>query len=169
MEAKAFSKSQELPFALALRIRHPSIDPADISRELHIEPTHSFRVGERRDSRSLATASSVHGESYWLGTLDPSAWSTGAWLSGFSNLGLAEKKLGGAAEHSLGLALSLLTTIGFVRVHAPLFERLRAERGQVSLLVTLSSTLVSSFSLTPEVSRRFGELGITIEFEIASD
>jgi hypothetical protein len=169
MEAKAFSKSQELPFSLALRIRHPSMNPTDISRELHIEPTHSFRVGERRDSRSHATASSVHGESYWLGALDPSSWSAGAWLSGFSNPGLAEKKLGRVADHSLGLVLTLLTTIGLVRVHASLFERIRAEGGQVSLLVALSSTLVSSFSLTPEVSRKFGELGITVEFETVSD
>ena len=69
MEARR-APQPSYPFQLSLRVRHPSIDPAAISRELQIEPEHSFRAGEPRDpSRSLAVAP-VHVDSYWLATLD---------------------------------------------------------------------------------------------------
>ena len=70
MEARRASQPS-YPFQLSLRIRHPSIDPASISHELQIEPEHSFRAGDPRESRSAVT--SVHADSYWLATLDLSA------------------------------------------------------------------------------------------------
>jgi hypothetical protein len=36
-----------------VRIRHPSIDPADLSREFKIEPEHSFRAGDARRAAVL--------------------------------------------------------------------------------------------------------------------
>jgi hypothetical protein len=39
----------------------------------------------------------------------------------------------------------------------------------VSLLIALTPALVSSFSLAPDAGRIFGELGITLEFELADD
>lgn len=156
---------QPLPFELSLRIRHPSMDPADLSRELKLPAKHSFRAGEPRRSRSEVSSAAVHGESYWLGTLDPSSWPADAWFSGMAKIELAQKELGEAATRSLGWALTL-SARSFLRVNAALLERIRVEGGQVSLLVALSSAAVESFSLAPEVSRIFGELGITIEFEI---
>ena len=41
--------------------------------------------------------------------------------------------------------------------------------GQISLLVTLSGSEVGGFSLLPEVSRAFGDLGVTVEFELTED
>lgn len=166
MEARELSKSQPLPFELSLRIRHPSMDPADLSRALGLESTHSFRAGEPRRSRSNVVPASVHGESYWLGTLDPASWPAPTWFSGFTGLELAQKELGKTVSRSLGWALSLSAT-RLRRANAALFERIRMEGGQVSLLVALSAVAVDSFSLTPEVSRIFSELGITIEFELS--
>ena len=165
MEARKLSRPQPLPFELSLRIRHPSMDPAELSRELALEADHSFRAGEPRRSRSDAT--SVHGESYWLGTLDPGSWPADAWFSGFSKLDLAVKGLRKAVTRNLGLALSL-TARRFLRAKE-LFERIRLEGGQVCLLVALSPTAVESFSVTPEVSRIFSDLGITLEFDLTSE
>jgi hypothetical protein len=53
MEARQASQPS-YPFQLSLRVRHPSIDPAAISRELQIEPEHSFRAGDLRDSTRSA-------------------------------------------------------------------------------------------------------------------
>ena len=53
MEARRASQPS-YPFQLSLRIRHPSIDPASISRELQIEPEHSFRAGDPRESRAAS-------------------------------------------------------------------------------------------------------------------
>ncbi|MGO9512268.1 MAG: hypothetical protein ACLP2F_01320 [Steroidobacteraceae bacterium] len=168
MEARKLSKLQPPPFELALRIRHPSMDPAYLSRALGLEATHSFRAGEPRRSRSYVSSASVHGESYWLATLDPSTWPAANWLSGFASLELAHRELGKSATVSLGWAL-LLSATRLLRTNAALLQRIRVEGGQVSLLVALSPVAVDSFSLTPEVSRIFSELGIAIEFEIASE
>jgi hypothetical protein len=168
MEARELSKSQPPPFELSLRIRHPSIDPADLSRRLGLEPKHSFRAGEPRQSRSELKSASVHGESYWLGTLDPTSWPAENWFSGFADAVPARRDLGRAVTRSLGWAL-LLSARRLHRAHAALLERIRIEGGQVSLLIALSPVEVESFSLTPEVSRMFSELGITIEFELTSD
>jgi hypothetical protein len=169
MKAKRSANLQEPAFELALRIRHPSMDPAQLSRELGFEATHSFRAGQPRPPVGDALAASVYGESYWLGSIDQTSWLSDAWLSGFGNIEAAVQKLGRAAAwKNLGSVLAMITR-GLVRTHTPLFERIRAEGGQVSLLVQLSPLAVDGFSLTPEVSRQFGDLGITIEFEMTSD
>ena len=48
-------------------------------------------------------------------------------------------------------------------------RRIGSEGGQVSLLVNVSSDEVSSFQVTPEVSRVLSELGIAVEFEFARE
>lgn len=168
MEARDFSNSQTLPFELSLRIRHPSMDPADVTRELGVEPRHSFRAGHPRQARSGLVPASVHGDSYWLGTLDPTFGPADVWLSGAADPELAQKKFDKATARNLGWALAFVAR-RFVHAHTALFERLRAEGGQASLLVALSPVAVGSFSLAPEVSRLFSELGITVEFEMTSD
>jgi hypothetical protein len=166
MQAKKLSKPQPLPYELSLRIRHPSMDPAELSRDLRLEAKHSFRAGEPRQPRRDVMSASVHGESYWLGTIDPASWPPDIWLAGLTNLELTQKL--GQAATNLGWALSL-TAIRFLRTNAALFERIRVDGGQASLLVSLSSLAADSFSLTPETSRMYGELGITIEFETTND
>jgi hypothetical protein len=164
MKPKPSAEPQASPFELALRIRHPSIDPSDLTRGLGIEPTHSFRAGESRYSHGNSVPHSVYGESYWLGALDSTSPSS-AWLSGFADVQAAKEKLAESVSRSLELTLAKITRT-WVRTHAALFERIRTESGQVSLLVSLSPKAVDSFSLTPEVTRIFGELGITVEFEM---
>jgi hypothetical protein len=58
-------------FSVTLRIRHPSIDPDELSRRLGIEPQHAWRAGEprRRDDGELADG--VYRETYWVGLLPP--------------------------------------------------------------------------------------------------
>jgi hypothetical protein len=81
------------------------MDPAELSRELGLEAIHSFRAGEPRPSRNRFTSPSVHGESYWLGSLDPASLPAANWFSGFSRL--AQKQIDKAVIRSLGWALLL--------------------------------------------------------------
>jgi hypothetical protein len=167
MRARKLSKPDAQPFQLSLRIRHPSMDPADLSREFKIEPEHSFRAGEPRPPRSGSAAGSVHTESYWLGALNPAKW-----LADMSfpehPLQMAQERSGAAPSKSFGWALSLSAT-RFCYLHAELLRRIYSEGGQISLLVALSAGEVRSFSLVPEVSRVFGDFGITVEFELTDD
>jgi hypothetical protein len=168
MEANKRLKPQVPAFELSLRIRHPSMDPAELSRELGMKAHSSFRAGDPRRSRSGHPTASVHGESYWLGTLDSGSSPGADWLTGFAHLEVAQKSHDKTVARNLGWALSFHAT-HVLRTHAAVLERIRNEGGQVSLLVALSPAEVDSFSVTPEVSRIFSHLGITIEFEMTGD
>jgi hypothetical protein len=169
MAATKLATIQPLPFQLSLRIRHPSMDPADISKELRIEPEHSFRAGQRRrPSRSGIAPGAVHSESYWLGALNPGTWFQNPSIADPHNFHVSRKSIEAAAAWTLPWALSLCA-VRFNKSHGALLQSLRSTGGEISLLVTLEPNCVTSFSLPPEVSRIFGELGITLEFDITTD
>jgi hypothetical protein len=78
MQVRKRSSAQATPYQLSLHVRHPSVDPEEISRELGLEAVESFRAGEPRQSRSGVAATAVHPETYWVAVLDPMGWSAPA-------------------------------------------------------------------------------------------
>jgi len=168
MQAAKRAIHQARAFQLSMRIRHPSMDPAFISKELRIEPEHSFLAGDPRRSQSGAASAAVHTESYWLAALEPAAWLGDTPLAIPEFLAVSQQQMNAAVTKSLGWALSLYAA-RFAKAHAEFLRRIRSDGGQVSLLVALTPDVVSSFNLSPEVSRIFGELGITLEFEMTND
>jgi hypothetical protein len=58
-------------FSIALRVRHPSIDPAEVTSRVGIEPQHAWRAGEPRRVDGDDAGSAVHRETYWVGLLPP--------------------------------------------------------------------------------------------------
>jgi hypothetical protein len=144
------------------------MDPAQISKELRIEPEHSFQAGQPRHSKSGLAKAAVHSESYWLAPLNPAAWLGNPSFAETLKLALAQEHIDAAIARNLTGALGLFA-IRFNKAHADLLQSLRSEGGEISLLVTLSSAAVHSFSLPPQVSRMFGEIGIALEFEITDD
>jgi hypothetical protein len=165
MKNQQRSKSVAPAFQLSLRVRHPSLNPADLSREFQVPADHSFRAGDPRPAGAGHSSTSVHTESYWLGTLDPGPWHPDISFPENQPLQLAATHLRTLAANSLGWALALAATQFFHR-HAELLRRLHAEGGETSLLVALSPGEVGGFGLSPEVSRILGELGIALEFEV---
>jgi hypothetical protein len=165
MEARKLREPDSEPFQLSLRIRHPSLDPDELSREFSIEAAHCFRAGDPRPSRS--GIASVHPESYWLGALNTGNWPVEVTYPGVRRLLAAQERFGVVAMRSLGWALALSTR--FFNAHAKTLRRIGAEGGQVSLLITAPPGEVSGFSLAPAVCRVFSELGIALEFEFTGD
>jgi hypothetical protein len=179
MEARSLQETSAEHFQLSLRIRHPSMDPAELSQAFKIQPEHCFRAGDRRESSMGRASAPVHAESYWLGILKPSAHlpdlsffvdhrsqMTEKAVEAVRRSEIARKQLAAMAS-SLSWALSLSTT-RFLSTHATLLRRVRTEGGQVTLLVSIYSPEVGSFTLAPEASQLLGELGIGIEFELAA-
>jgi len=166
MEAAQSPNFATEPFQLSVRIRHPSIDPADISRAFSLEPEHSFRAGSPRSSSSLAT-SPVYPESYWLGVLKPARQLTDVSFPGDARSEMAQRQLT-ALTRSLTWALSL-STVRFFTTHAEFVRRLCSEGGVVTLLAAIYPNAVTSFSLAPAASLLLGELGIGLEFEFVSE
>jgi hypothetical protein len=164
MEARDIAQASAQPFQISLRIRHPSIDPEAISRELSVEPEYSFKAGDPRESGSGMAATSLHAESYWLGSLGSITSATS--FSGFSGAraNAARERMQAATIESLTLALDSLV-VGFIRTHSDFIRRIQGEEGQVSLLVELSTQSLSGFTISPQFSRAFSELGIAVEFD----
>ena len=162
MEARRASQPS-YPFQLSLRVRHPSIDPASISRELQIEPEHSFRAGEPRESARSDAATPVHVDSYWLATLDLSTL-----LLGTAETALVAevgRHTHAVAFTALDTALTILTG-SVLRRHAQFFHRMQSEGGEVRLIVAISARKSRGFTLTPQLSKALSELRIPVDFEL---
>ena len=174
MEARDISRSDVAPFEISLRIRHPSIDPDRISRELRLQPEHCFKAGEPRESNSGSPLTCAHAESYWLASLDTvtAATSLSSGMSGITGISeerakAAREKWNAAAQMSLGVALDA-SVIAFLRPHAEFIRRLQAEEGQMSLLIELSTHALNGFTLSPQFTRVLSDLGISMEFDFVS-
>lgn len=168
MAAPKLATQQQPPFQLSLRIKHPSIDPADISKELGIKPEHSFRAGQPRLSKSGLAPASVHAESYWLARLNPASWIGNPPFAEQLNLAIIQEHIDAAIARNLTGALSMCAG-HFNKAHAAWLQAVRSAGGEIGLLVTLSPAAVNTFSLPPQLSRLFGDLGITLEFEMTND
>jgi hypothetical protein len=176
MEAKKLSDRHPEPFRLSLHIRHPSIDPAEISRELQIEAAQSFAAGQPRKSRTLASTA-VHTESYWVGMMTPSfagrAASPQAHASRATMPALVASRAWWHIDESIHSAItgnlsSMLawSCTRLVMGHRDFLRRLTAEGAQIRLVATLAPRALRGFTVSPEMSRMLGEFGITIEFEL---
>jgi hypothetical protein len=164
MEAKQLPESPAEHFQLSLRIRHPCLDPDELSNAFKIEPEHCFRAGEPRSSSGQRSNTAVHADSYWLGVLPAMAQMAAMFSFGDPRWQLAQNQLS-ATVRSLSAALSL-SAARFFSKHAQLLRRIRVEGGEATLLVSLYNPEVSSFVLAPEASQVFGDLGIRVEFEL---
>jgi hypothetical protein len=173
MEARDLSKDAP-PFELAIRIRHPSLDPAEITRELKLEPEHSFKAGDPRTSSSGIAAASVHAESYWLSHIDAARLpSSGLFderpIARTARAGMAAlERLRAFAGDSLGITLTTCVLL-FLGPHREFLRRVKNDGGSVALLVEVSTTSVPGFKLTPDVTRVLSDLGITVEIELVND
>lgn len=173
MEARDLSQDDAPPFELAIRIRHPSLDPADISRELRLEPEHTFKAGDPRTSSSGIPAASVHAESYWLSHISPAHLPSRGLFDERPGAKRArgrmtEDRLRAITADSLGVTLTSCVML-FLGPHREFLRRVKDEGGEVSLLVEISAKSVPSFKLTPQVSRGLSDLGITVEFELVNE
>jgi hypothetical protein len=159
MEARRASQPS-YPFQLSLRVRHPSIDPVEISRVLQLEPEHSFRAGDLRDSTRSAAVTPAHVESYWLATIDPSSL-----LAGTALAPQISPEIHAIALAAVDSALTILIT-SVLRRHAEFFRRIESEGGEVRLIVALSARKTRGFTLTPHLSKALSELRIPVDFEL---
>ncbi|MBS0378128.1 MAG: DUF4279 domain-containing protein [Proteobacteria bacterium] len=56
-------------FTISLRLRHPDIDPNEITDALGIEPQHTWRAGDPRRDPDGGALVGAYRDSYWMGRL----------------------------------------------------------------------------------------------------
>lgn len=132
-------------YMMSLSIRHPRIDPAEITLALRIEPQHTWRAGDlRRDSAGTELAG-THRESYWMGRL------------------MTKPEL---ARDRVGIESEILRTLGTLRRSFDLLERLKEEGGSAELHISLYAREEFRLELLPESLGLLGRLGLAIALEV---
>lgn len=165
------------PFQLSLHVRHPSVDPQEISRELSLEAVECFRAGEPRQSRSGVAATAVHGETYWVAVVDPMGWSAPSVVAQHMLAGLLPQEAkvlrtrfgldeGETTPGSLGWGIVLVCHCLTVR-HGRFLARLREQGGSLTLLAAVQPEALAGLRITPEMGRQLHDLGLTTKIELA--
>ena len=144
-----------------LRVRHPSIDQGEITRELGLEPAHAWAAGSPRGEPPAAHG--AHAQSYWFAPLGESIW---------QRAGVAQ---GPTAEPSwtfpsplVPLETFLLSQIRLLVPHRGFFARISTEGGSCELAVTLNARERFSVELPPGLLRSLAELDIAITLDVST-
>lgn len=132
-------------FTMSLRIRHPDVEPAAISRVLGIEPQHTWRAGERRRDGAGGELGGTYRESYWMGRL------------------MAEPML--ASDH-VGVESELLRTLAKLRKSHGFLETLKEQGGVAELHVSIFAREEFRLEFLPEALQLLGRLGLTVALEV---
>ena len=163
MKSSVASRKESVPIEIFLRVKHPTMDPAEITEALGIEPEHSVHAGP---AASRSGVQRLHSESYWLARLPMRSFhemvlgvrtlSPPNALPTFSKEKLI--KLGDATQYDVYIldALQQLTP-------KKAFLQQLNRQGSIALLIQRpehSSPLSLCASLT-----RLAELGITLEID----
>jgi hypothetical protein len=132
-------------FMMSLRIRHPRIDPAEITLALRIEPQHTWRAGDVRRDSAGSELGGTHRESYWMGRL------------------MTKPEL--ARDH-VGVESEILRTLGTLRRSFDFLERLKEQGGSAELHVSLYAREEFRLELLPESLLLLGRLGLAIALDV---
>lgn len=134
----------EYEFTISLRLRHPSIDPSEITQTLGIMPQHSWKAGEPRRDPGGGTLEGVYRESYWMGRLIQEPAQSPAHVS---------------------LESVLLQTLAHLRRSHGFLERLDADGGIAELHVSLFAPEDFQLELSAQSLALLGRLGLAIALD----
>lgn len=135
-----------------LRVKHPKLDPNEITQTLAIEPEHTLAAG-----RGAASAAA---ESYWIAPLAFSNFEE-PWLNQESTdepprVRLTAIQMMGD-EAVVGLALRRL------QQHQDFFQRIIVDGGTATLLINVNKA--GSMTIPPSLARKLADLGLALELD----
>jgi hypothetical protein len=85
---------KDFDYTVSLRVRHPSIDPKELTEKLGFAPHYSWRAGDRKQDASGEPGEGTYRETYWFGRLPSMSAETipdrspGMWAEGIPDLPL---------------------------------------------------------------------------------
>jgi len=135
--------ARELRFTLTLAIRHPSIDPEEISRLLARVPYQSWLAGAPRRTPTGRAMPSVARESYWV------------WISEV-----------GAQRNFFAV---LIEELDRLLPYADFLGRVAATGGRIALGVSLPGDVNIGARLPHDAVRRLAALPIDLDIEVFPD
>jgi hypothetical protein len=150
---------------LFLRIRHPTLDPREITQALAIEPIQMVACG----SSVEGTVRRVHSESYWIAQL-PTTWMrelVEKYRGGVRDLAMLKVSkedwlaLGGGSEWDVRILLQLKEIVA--EKSRPFLQQVIREGGSVTLLIERGEDR-SPFVIKKALAK-LAELGIELEVD----
>jgi len=155
MEARQLSNESVPQVDVSLRIRHPTIDPDEISAALGLQPEHCFKSGDPAQGRR-----GVHTQTYWLADIAAESWVEPIAPESVESLLKA-------AQSGRARSVELMLSFGLRRLQAQhaFLERIQDDGGDVSLLLSLARDSAADFTLPVAITRLLVKLGITLEFK----
>lgn len=132
-------------FTVSLRVRHPAIDPAEITATLGIQPQHTWRAGQPRCDAAGEELGGAHHDSYWMGRLmdEPELSSDGVSVEGV-----------------------ILKTLTHLRRAQSFLEQVNAEGGVAELLVSLYARNDFRLELPSEALTLLGRMHLAVAIDI---
>ena len=171
MEAHQLSDESIPRVQLSLRIRHPTIDPEEISGAIGVEPEHCFKSGDPAPGRR-----GLHTQSYWLAHIAPESWSEPVDESFLHTIAARYpgRHLAASAEGFRKMAqdikfrsveMMVLYALQRLNAHRAFLERIQSDGGDVSFLLSMAHGSAVDFTLPVAMSRLLVKLGIPLEFK----
>jgi hypothetical protein len=135
-------------FTVSLGVRHPSIDPGEITRTLGFEPQHSWKAGDKRRTAQGRPLDGNYHESYWTGE--------------FREL---DASLRGVVE----IEAVLLQAVVQLRRSQKFLSRLQAEGATVELCVEVAGGGEFTFMLSPQLTSMIARSGLSLVLRVHAD
>jgi hypothetical protein len=133
-------------FTVSLRIWHPSLDPASISRTIKLKPHVSWANGELRKTPKGRSLEGRRKGSYWC-------------------VQLLKKRY--ASTTRLSLPGYLRSVVARLKPHQRYFSRIRSNKGNVELFVgVFANNFNFGFEIPPDLMLSLSKSGISLSFDI---
>jgi hypothetical protein len=161
-------KSEAASIQLFLRIKHPHLDPVEITRALELEPEYANKAGPAVSARGIKK---IHSESYWLAALpvaslgDLREWAASALTAHVRN----------PAKPTKFAALRLAQAAGIYDMHLiHWLERLESQSKFIKKIVDDGGTVTlvlqrrdreTPLIVGPALSRRLADLEVRLEID----
>jgi Domain of unknown function (DUF4279) len=129
-------------YTISLRVRHPSLDPSEITSALQLTPSRTWRVGEQRTTAKGAPLQGVYSKTFWTRT--------------FVEGEFRDKKLPAA----IGEIVDQLVP------HRSFFQRIRSEGGTAEFFVGWFFNRQSGDTFDCDLMARMADLKIDLSFDV---
>jgi len=126
-------------FDISLRVRHPSLDPAEITSALGLNPSRSWRAGEARTTPKGNPLEGRYSDSYWVVKLAKGRWP---------------------------LAAVINELLDQLAPHQALFQQIRAEGGTVEFFVGWFFERNSGDVFDCDLLARMADLKINLSLDV---
>jgi hypothetical protein len=179
MQARKVPEPAAMPIQLSLRIRHPDIDPGQITTSLGLTPEHCFKAGDSRSARAGSRSSGRHTQTYWLAPVTPETLPDPlepTFLAAIAARNL-DRSIAVTAQdvqeatrkvRYRNVEALLLHFLQGLSAQQSFLQKIQGEGGDVSLIMVIDRESAGDFTLPLTLARLLVQLGISIEFNFDS-